>query len=49
MSETSKISRKQHARQMKKKRDCKQGSPFEEDNLIELLKEETKISDEDKS
>ena len=28
---------------MKKKKDCKEGSPFEEENLIELLKEETKL------
>lgn len=34
---------------MKKRKDCKEGSPFEEENLIELLKEETKLEVSDKS
>ena len=34
---------------MKKRKDCKEGSPFEEENLVDLLKEETKISAEDKN
>lgn len=33
---------------MRKARVVKEGSPFEEDNLIELLKEEIKISNEEK-
>jgi hypothetical protein len=33
---------------MKKKRQVKEGSPFEEDNLIDMLKEETIITQEDK-
>jgi hypothetical protein len=33
---------------MKKKRAVKEGSPFEEDSLIDLLKDEVKITDEDK-
>lgn len=34
---------------MKKRKDCKEGSPFEEENLIQLLQEETKIEASDKS
>ena len=34
---------------MKKRKDCKEGSPFEEETLIELLKEETKLEVSDKS
>ena len=33
---------------MRKKRAVKEGSPFEEDNLIELLKEEVTITAQDK-
>jgi len=33
---------------MRKKRAVKEGSPFEEEYLIELLKEEVKISNEEK-
>lgn len=33
---------------MRKKRQVKEGSPFEEDNLIEMLKEEVTISAADK-
>ena len=47
-SETSKKSRRQsdkkQRKRMKKKRQVKEGSPFEEDNLIELLKEEVRVA-----
>jgi hypothetical protein len=33
---------------MRKKKVVKEGSPFEEDYLLELLKEETKLSPDDK-
>jgi len=33
---------------MRKKRQVKEGSPFEEDNLIEMLKEEVILSLQDK-
>jgi len=33
---------------MRKKKAVKEGSPFEEEYLLELLKEETKIQPEDK-
>ena len=33
---------------MRKKKQVKEGSPFEEDNLIEMLKEEVVLSQEDK-
>ena len=33
---------------MRKRRAVKEGSPFEEDNLVELLKEATKVTGEDK-
>ena len=53
-SETSKKSwrdkknDKKKKKTMRKKRQVKEGSPFEEDNLIDMLKEETIISQEDK-
>ena len=34
---------------MRKKRAVKEGSPFEEEYLIELLHDDTKVTDEDKS
>ena len=33
---------------MRKKRTVKEGSPFEEDNLVELLKEEVVVTTQDK-
>lgn len=33
---------------MRKKRAVKEGSPFEEDNLVELLKEEVRVATTDK-
>ena len=52
LSQTSKKSRRQSdkkvKKKMKKKRQVKEGSPFEEDNLIEILKEEVKVTEEDK-
>jgi hypothetical protein len=33
---------------IKKKRNVKEGSPFEEDYLIELLQEDTKCTEQDK-
>ncbi len=33
---------------MRKKKAVKEGSPFEEEYLLELLKEETKLNSEDK-
>ena len=33
---------------MKKRKQVKEGSPFEEEYLLELLKEETVVSTEDK-
>lgn len=33
---------------MKKKRQVKEGSPFEEDNLLEMLKEEVRLNQLDK-
>ena len=34
---------------MRRKRVVKEGSPFEEEYLIELLQDDTKVTDEDKS
>ena len=34
---------------MRRKRAVKEGSPFEEDYLLELLREDTKVTDEDKA
>jgi hypothetical protein len=34
---------------LRKKKQVKEGSPFEEDYLIDLLKEEIKFTQEDKS
>jgi hypothetical protein len=34
---------------LRKKKQVKEGSPFEEDYLIDLLKEEIKLTQEDKS
>ena len=49
-SETSKKSRRvvNAVKKMRKKRAVKEGSPFEEEYLIELLHEDTKITPEDK-
>jgi len=49
-SETSKKSRRQAnaKKKMKKKRTVKEGSPFEEEYLIELLKDDTKCTEADK-
>lgn len=51
-SQTSKkskrVTEKKKKKKMRKARVVKEGSPFEEDNLIELLKEEIKISVEEK-
>ena len=49
-SETSKQSRRQAnaMKKMKKKRTVKEGSPFEEEYLIELLQDDTKCSEQDK-
>jgi elongator complex protein 1 len=51
-SETSKKSRrvndKKTKKKMRKNRVVKEGSPFEEENLIQLLKDETIITAEDK-
>lgn len=48
MSETSKKSRKQAMKKIKQKRNVKEGSPFEEEYLVELLQEDTKCTDQDK-
>lgn len=50
-SETSKKSRRmQNAKKkMRKKRAVKEGSPFEEEYLLELLMDDTKVTDEDKA
>jgi len=52
ISQTSKMSKrnpeKKQKKKMRKKRQVKEGSPFEEDNLIEILKEEVRITNEDK-
>lgn len=49
-SETSKKSKRQQSavQKMKKKRAVKEGSPFEEEYLLELLKEETCLQPDDK-
>ena len=49
-SETSKKSRRQAnaKKKMKKKRTVKEGSPFEEEYLIELIHEDTKCTESDK-
>ena len=49
-SETSKKSRKQQnaANKMRKRRVVKEGSPFEEEYLLELIKEETCLQPTDK-
>ena len=50
-SETSKKSRRveNSKKKMRKKRVVKEGSPFEEEYLIELLKDDTKCTEEDKT
>lgn len=51
-SQTSKLSKRNPDRKQKKKmrkrRQVKEGSPFEEDNLIEILKEEVRCTAEEK-
>jgi intergrase/recombinase len=50
-SETSKKSRRveNSKKKMRKKRVVKEGSPFEEEYLIELLQEDTKCTEDDKA
>ena len=50
-SETSKKSRRvdNAKKKMRKKRVVKEGSPFEEEYLLELLKDDTKCTEEDKT
>ena len=53
ISETSKKSRRRGASQKKqqklrKKRVVKEGSPFEEEWLVDVLKEEVKVGEEDR-
>lgn len=47
-SQTSKLSRKNKNPKMKRKRAVKEGSPFEEEYLLDTIKEETICSEEDK-
>ena len=49
-SETSKKSRRANtsAKKPRKKREIKEGAPFEEESLLEVLHDETKITKEDK-
>lgn len=49
-SETSKMSKRNKGnKKMKKKRAVKEGSPFEEEYILEQVKEETKCNVEDKN
>ena len=54
VSETSKKSKRQSAikkqqkQKLRKKRNVKEGSPFEETHLIDMLREETKVTQNDK-
>jgi hypothetical protein len=40
---------KKNKKKMRKKRQVKEGSPYEEENLLEMLKDEVLITAEDKS